>query len=62
MAQAVQVFKDNAIRVKALEEEQAALEAKALADKKAAMAALAVENWNLGQFASPDLDAEPNFL
>jgi len=41
MAQAVQVFKDNAIRVKKLEEEQAALEAKALADKKAAMAALA---------------------
>ncbi|MFN8704115.1 MAG: HAMP domain-containing protein, partial [Rhodospirillales bacterium] len=41
MAKAVQVFKDNAIRVKALEDEQAALEAKALAEKKAAMAALA---------------------
>ncbi len=41
MAQAVQVFKDNAIRVKALEDEQAAIEAKALAEKKAAMAALA---------------------
>ncbi|MCA3264401.1 MAG: HAMP domain-containing protein [Telmatospirillum sp.] len=41
MAQAVQVFKDNAIRVKALEDEQAALEAKAAAEKKAAMAALA---------------------
>ncbi len=41
MAQAVQVFKDNAIRVKALEDAQAALEAKAAAEKKAAMAALA---------------------
>ncbi len=41
MAQAVQVFKDNAIRVKAMEEEQEALEAKAAADKKAAMYALA---------------------
>jgi len=26
------------------------------------MAALAVEKWKVGQFASPDLDAEPNFL
>jgi methyl-accepting chemotaxis protein len=41
MAQAVQVFKDNAIRVKAMEEEQKALEAKAAADKKAAMHAMA---------------------
>jgi methyl-accepting chemotaxis protein len=41
MAQAVQVFKDNAIRVKAMEEEQKAIEAKAAADKKAAMYALA---------------------
>jgi methyl-accepting chemotaxis protein len=41
MAQAVQVFKDNAIRAKSLEEEQKALEAKAVADKKAAMTAMA---------------------
>jgi N6-L-threonylcarbamoyladenine synthase len=28
----------------------------------AAMAALAVEKWQAGEFAPPDLDAEPNFL
>ena len=28
----------------------------------AAMAALAVEKWRAGEFAPPDLDAEPNFL
>ena len=28
----------------------------------AAMAALAVEKWHLGDFAPPELDAEPNFL
>jgi N6-L-threonylcarbamoyladenine synthase len=33
-----------------------------LCTDNAAMAALAVEKWKLGQFASPDLDAEPNFL
>ena len=41
MAKAVQVFKDNAIRVKALAAEQEAAKAKAEADKKAAMMALA---------------------
>ncbi|MCM0021279.1 MAG: methyl-accepting chemotaxis protein, partial [Tagaea sp.] len=41
MAQAVQVFKDNAIRVKAMEEEQKALEAKSIAEKKAAMMSMA---------------------
>jgi N6-L-threonylcarbamoyladenine synthase len=33
-----------------------------LCTDNAAMAALAVEKWKLSQFASPDLDAEPNFL
>ena len=33
-----------------------------LCTDNAAMAALAVEKWKLGQFAAPDLDAEPNFL
>jgi N6-L-threonylcarbamoyladenine synthase len=33
-----------------------------LCTDNAAMAALAVEKWKVGQFASPDLDAEPNFL
>jgi len=33
-----------------------------LCTDNAAMAALAVEKWKLGLFASPDLDAEPNFL
>ncbi|MEO2088525.1 MAG: tRNA (adenosine(37)-N6)-threonylcarbamoyltransferase complex transferase subunit TsaD [Gemmataceae bacterium] len=33
-----------------------------LCTDNAAMAALAVEKWRLGQFAPPDLDAEPNFL
>ncbi len=28
----------------------------------AAMAALAVEHWKQGQFAPPDLDAEPNLI
>lgn len=41
MAKAVQVFKDNAIRVKALEEEQKAAEARAAEEKRAAMNALA---------------------
>ena len=43
MAQAVQVFKDNAIRVRAMEAEQKALEAKAAEEKKRAMQALADE-------------------
>jgi N6-L-threonylcarbamoyladenine synthase len=34
----------------------------ALCTDNAAMAALAVEKWQAGQFASLDLDAEPNFL
>jgi N6-L-threonylcarbamoyladenine synthase len=33
-----------------------------LCTDNAAMAALAVEKWKLGQFAPPELDAEPNFL
>jgi N6-L-threonylcarbamoyladenine synthase len=33
-----------------------------LCTDNAAMAALAVEKWKLGQFAPPDLDAEPNFI
>jgi N6-L-threonylcarbamoyladenine synthase len=33
-----------------------------LCTDNAAMAALAVEKWKLGQFAPPDLDAEPNFV
>ncbi len=33
-----------------------------LCTDNAAMAALAVENWKRGDFAPPDLDAEPNFL
>jgi N6-L-threonylcarbamoyladenine synthase len=33
-----------------------------LCTDNAAMAALAVEKWNRGEFAPPDLDAEPNFL
>ncbi len=41
MAKAVQVFKDNAIRVKALEEEQKAAEARAAEEKRKAMNALA---------------------
>ncbi len=32
-----------------------------LCTDNAAMAALAVEKWKLGQFAPPELDAEPNF-
>ena len=32
-----------------------------LCTDNAAMAALAVEKWRLGQFAPPELDAEPNF-
>ena len=34
----------------------------ALCTDNAAMAALAVEKWRRGEFAPPDLDAEPNFL
>jgi N6-L-threonylcarbamoyladenine synthase len=34
----------------------------ALCTDNAAMAALAVEKWKRGQFASLDLDAEPNWL
>ena len=34
----------------------------ALCTDNAAMAALAVEKWKLGDFAPPELDAEPNFL
>ncbi len=41
MAKAVQVFKDNAIRVKALEAEQKAAEARTAEEKRAAMIALA---------------------
>ncbi len=41
MALAVQVFKDNAVKVREMEAEQKALEAKAAAEKKAAMNALA---------------------
>ncbi len=41
MAKAVQVFKDNAIKVKALEDEQKAAEARAAQEKRAAMIALA---------------------
>jgi N6-L-threonylcarbamoyladenine synthase len=33
-----------------------------LCTDNAAMAALAVEKWQAGEFAPPDLDAEPNFL
>lgn len=33
-----------------------------LCTDNAAMAALAVEKWKRGEFAPPDLDAEPNFL
>jgi N6-L-threonylcarbamoyladenine synthase len=33
-----------------------------LCTDNAAMAALAVEKWKRGEFAGPDLDAEPNFL
>ncbi|HEY2911533.1 MAG TPA: tRNA (adenosine(37)-N6)-threonylcarbamoyltransferase complex transferase subunit TsaD [Gemmataceae bacterium] len=33
-----------------------------LCTDNAAMAALAVEKWKRGEFAAPDLDAEPNFL
>ncbi|HEX4606936.1 MAG TPA: tRNA (adenosine(37)-N6)-threonylcarbamoyltransferase complex transferase subunit TsaD [Urbifossiella sp.] len=33
-----------------------------LCTDNAAMAALAVEKWNRGEFAPPDLDAEPNFI
>jgi N6-L-threonylcarbamoyladenine synthase len=33
-----------------------------LCTDNAAMAALAVEKWKRGEFASPDLDAEPNWL
>ncbi len=33
-----------------------------LCTDNAAMAALAVEKWKLGQFAPPELDAEPSFL
>jgi N6-L-threonylcarbamoyladenine synthase len=33
-----------------------------LCTDNAAMAALAVEKWKRGDFAAPDLDAEPNFL
>jgi N6-L-threonylcarbamoyladenine synthase len=33
-----------------------------LCTDNAAMAALAVEKWKLGEFAPPDLDAEPNWL
>jgi N6-L-threonylcarbamoyladenine synthase len=33
-----------------------------LCTDNAAMAALAVEKWKRGQFAPPDLDAEPNYL
>lgn len=41
MAKAVQVFKDNALKVKALEEEQKAAEARAAREKREAMIALA---------------------
>lgn len=41
MAKAVQVFKDNAVRVKALEDEQKAAEARAAEEKRKAMNALA---------------------
>jgi N6-L-threonylcarbamoyladenine synthase len=34
----------------------------ALCTDNAAMAALAVEKWKRGEFAPPDLDAEPNWL
>jgi N6-L-threonylcarbamoyladenine synthase len=34
----------------------------ALCTDNAAMAALAVEKWRRGEFAAPDLDAEPNFV
>jgi N6-L-threonylcarbamoyladenine synthase len=34
----------------------------ALCTDNAAMAALAVEKWKRGEFAPPDLDAEPNFV
>jgi methyl-accepting chemotaxis protein len=43
MAKAVQVFKDNAIRLRAMEAEQKAMEVKAAAEKKRAMQALADE-------------------
>jgi N6-L-threonylcarbamoyladenine synthase len=33
-----------------------------LCTDNAAMAALAVEKWKRGEFAPPDLDAEPNFI
>ena len=33
-----------------------------LCTDNAAMAALAVEKWRRGEFAAPDLDAEPNFV
>ena len=33
-----------------------------LCTDNAAMAALAVEKWRRGEFAPPDLDAEPSFL
>jgi len=33
-----------------------------LCTDNAVMAALAIEKWNRGEFAPPDLDAEPNFL
>jgi N6-L-threonylcarbamoyladenine synthase len=33
-----------------------------LCTDNAAMAALAVEKWQAGEFAPPDLDAEPNYL
>ncbi len=33
-----------------------------LCTDNAAMAALAVEKWKVGQFAPPELDAEPNFI
>jgi methyl-accepting chemotaxis protein len=41
MAKAVQVFKDNALKVKALEDEQKAVEERAAKEKRAAMNALA---------------------
>jgi N6-L-threonylcarbamoyladenine synthase len=33
-----------------------------LCTDNAAMAALAVEKWKVGDFAPPELDAEPNFI
>src|SRR6202008_4743958 len=41
MARAVQVFKDNALRVQSMEAEQASLKLKAEGDRKAAMLAMA---------------------